>query len=72
MIADEAKAKEADGVVFCMMKFCDPEEYDYPVVKKDIESKNIPTLFIEVDQQTSNNEQVRTRVQAFSEMLSLA
>jgi len=54
------------------MKFCDPEEYDYPVVKKDIESKNIPTLFIEVDQQTSNNEQVRTRVQAFSEMLSLA
>ncbi|MBU5306572.1 2-hydroxyacyl-CoA dehydratase family protein [Clostridioides mangenotii] len=72
MIADEAKAKDADGVVFCMMKFCDPEEYDYPVVKKDIESKNIPTLFIEVDQQTSNNEQVRTRVQAFSEMLSLA
>ncbi|MGL5652088.1 MAG: 2-hydroxyacyl-CoA dehydratase subunit D [Paraclostridium sp.] len=72
MIADEVKAKGADGVVFCMMKFCDPEEYDYPVVKKDIESSDIPTLYIEVDQQTSNNEQVRTRVQAFSEMLSFA
>ncbi|WP_250673258.1 2-hydroxyacyl-CoA dehydratase family protein [Paraclostridium ghonii] len=72
MIVEEAKAKGADGVIFCMMKFCDPEEYDYPVVKKDIESKNIPTLYIEVDQQTSNDEQVRTRVQAFSEMLSFA
>ncbi|MCG4735304.1 2-hydroxyacyl-CoA dehydratase family protein, partial [Casaltella massiliensis] len=37
-----------------------------------IESSDIPTLYIEVDQQTSNNEQVRTRVQAFSEMLSFA
>ena len=72
MIVDEVKAKGADGVIFCMMKFCDPEEYDYPVVKGDIESKNIPTLYIEVDQQTSNNEQVRTRIQAFSEMLSFA
>lgn len=72
MIVDKVKANGADGVVFCMMKFCDPEEYDYPVVKKDIESHDIPTLYIEVDQQTSNNEQVRTRVQAFSEMLSFA
>lgn len=39
MIVDEVKAKGADGVIFCMMKFCDPEEYDYPVVKGDIESK---------------------------------
>ncbi|WP_315165688.1 2-hydroxyacyl-CoA dehydratase family protein [Metaclostridioides mangenotii] len=72
MIVDEVKKKDADGVVFCMMKFCDPEEYDYPVVKSDIEASNIPTLYIEIDQQTSNNEQVRTRVQAFTEMLSLA
>ncbi|GAA0228714.1 (R)-2-hydroxyisocaproyl-CoA dehydratase subunit beta [Metaclostridioides mangenotii] len=72
MIVDEVKNKDADGVVFCMMKFCDPEEYDYPVVKSDIEASNIPTLYIEIDQQTSNNEQVRTRVQAFTEMLSLA
>jgi len=58
MIVDEVKKKDADGVVFCMMKFCDPEEYDYPVVKSDIEASNIPTLYIEIDQQTSNNEQV--------------
>ncbi len=46
-----------------MMKFCDPEEYDYPLVRKDIEDSGIPTLYVEIDQQTQNNEQARTRIQ---------
>lgn len=69
MIVDNVKKYDADAVIFCMMKFCDPEEYDYPIIKKAIEANGTPTLFIEIDQQTTNNEQVRTRVQAFSEML---
>jgi bcr-type benzoyl-CoA reductase subunit C len=71
IIVEEIKKKEIDGVIFCMMKFCDPEEYDYPLVKKAVEEAGVPTLYIEIDQQTKNNEQVRTRVQTFSEMLSL-
>ncbi len=69
MIAKEAKAKGIDGVVFAMMKFCDPEEYDYPIVKKDIEKGDIPTTMIEVDQQNKSVEQIRTRIQTFSEIL---
>ncbi|AKC62949.1 MULTISPECIES: 2-hydroxyacyl-CoA dehydratase subunit D [Clostridium] len=69
MIAKEAKAKGIDGVVFAMMKFCDPEEYDYPIVKKDIEKEDIPTTMIEVDQQNKSVEQIRTRIQTFSEIL---
>jgi benzoyl-CoA reductase/2-hydroxyglutaryl-CoA dehydratase subunit BcrC/BadD/HgdB len=71
IIVEEIKKKEIDGVIFCMMKFCDPEEYDYPLVKKAVEEAGVPTLYLEIDQQTKNNEQVRTRVQTFSEMLSL-
>lgn len=40
MIAKEAKAKGIDGVVFAMMKFCDPEEYDYPIVKKTLKRRH--------------------------------
>lgn len=68
-ISSEVKEKGIDGVVFAMMKFCDPEEYDYPVVKKDIEKESIPTTFIEVDQQSKSFEQIRTRIQTFAEML---
>jgi bcr-type benzoyl-CoA reductase subunit C len=71
IITQEIKKKNIDGVIFCMMKFCDPEEYDYPLMKKEVEKAGIPTLYLEIDQQVENNEQARTRVQTFAEMLSL-
>lgn len=71
MIAEEIKNKSIDGAIFCMMKFCDPEEYDYPLIKKEVEETGVPTLYLEIDQQMQNNEQARTRVQTFAEMLTL-
>ncbi|MGH4123766.1 MAG: 2-hydroxyacyl-CoA dehydratase subunit D [Clostridium sp.] len=71
IITQQIKEKNIDGVIFCMMKFCDPEEYDYPLMKKEVEAAGIPTLYLEIDQQVQNNEQARTRVQTFAEMLSL-
>ena len=71
LIAKEAKAKNADAVIFCMMKFCDPEEYDYPIVKKDIEDAGLKTLYVEIDQQSESSHQIRTRIQGFSEMIMM-
>ncbi len=70
MILADVEKYKADGVVVCMMKFCDPEEYDYPLLKKMLEEKGIPTLYIEIDQQADSNESIRTRVQGFAEMLA--
>lgn len=70
MIVEDVKKKGIDGVIFAQMKFCDPEEYDYPFIKKAVDDAEIPNLYIEVDQQTINNEQVTTRIQAFAELLS--
>jgi bcr-type benzoyl-CoA reductase subunit C len=68
-ILKETKEKTgADGVVFCMMKFCDPEEFDYPIVKKELEAAKVPLLQIEIEQQMQSVEQIRTRLQSFSEM----
>lgn len=69
MIVDHAKRLGLDGVVYALMKFCDPEEYDYPVVKKDLEEAGIPHLYIEIEQNSTNIEQLRTRVQTFAEIL---
>lgn len=59
----------ADGVINCMVKFCDPEEYDQPWLEKDLHAAGIPCASIEIDQQNSSFEQIRTRVQTFCETL---
>lgn len=69
MLIDLVKEKQADAVVIFMMKFCDPEEFDYPIYKKELEAAGIPMLYLEIDQQIDSFEQIRTRVQSFTEML---
>ena len=53
-----------------MFKFCDPEEFDYPVYKKELTDAGVPMLYLEVDQQMDSVEQIRTRIQSFAEMLN--
>lgn len=62
----------ADGVIVGMMKFCDPEEFDYPFIKKGMEQYGIPLLQVEVDLQAQSQEQIRTRLQSFVEMIGQA
>lgn len=69
IIKDLVQSNQADGVIIMMMKFCDPEEYDYPYIKTDLEEAGIPLLHVEIEQQMDSVEQIRTRLQAFSEML---
>ncbi|MDD7020736.1 2-hydroxyacyl-CoA dehydratase family protein [Hornefia butyriciproducens] len=64
-----AEQYNADAIVVMMMKFCDPEQYDYPIYKAELEAAGIPFLYMEVDQQTTGFEQLRTRIQSFCEML---
>ncbi|MBS3897868.1 MAG: 2-hydroxyacyl-CoA dehydratase [Dethiobacter sp.] len=59
----------ADGVIFINMKFCEAEEFDYPVLKAELEEAGIPLLFLEVEQQMAAMGQIRTRLQAFLEVL---
>ncbi len=60
---------EAVGVIVCQLKFCDPEEFDYPLIKKELEEAKIPLLYLELEQQMDSVEQLRTRIQSFAEML---
>jgi benzoyl-CoA reductase/2-hydroxyglutaryl-CoA dehydratase subunit BcrC/BadD/HgdB len=68
-IADMAAENKADGIVYCQMKFCDPEEFDFPSVAEACKSRNIPLLNLEIDQLSESTGQARTRIQAFSEQI---
>ena len=64
-----AKDAKADGILWVMTKFCDPEEYDYVPVKRMADAAGIPLLAVEVDQQMVNYGQARSAIEAFAEML---
>lgn len=69
MLIEMVRQKKAQAVIVFMMKFCDPEEFDYPIYKEELEAAGIPILYLEIDQQLDSFEQVRTRIQSFAEML---
>ena len=64
-----AKAKDADGIIIGLMKFCDPEEYDVPIIMEACQKADIPLLVVDIDQQAVGTEQFQTRVQAFLESM---
>lgn len=68
-LIDMVGAYKADAVVVFQMKFCDPDEFDYPVYKAELEAAGIPHLYLEVEQRMDGMGQLSTRVQSFGEML---
>ena len=68
-IVEDAKAADAKGVILVLTKFCDPEEFDYPLIKKACEAENLPIILVEVDRQMENYEQVRTMIETFKDIL---
>lgn len=69
MLVDTVRKYGADAVIICMMKFCDPEEWDYPIYLPQLEKAKVRNLMIEVDQEATSFEQIKTRIQTFSEIL---
>jgi benzoyl-CoA reductase subunit C len=60
-----------DGIVYFNLKYCHPLAYEAPIVKEVFEAKGIPSIILEVGHDMSGHGQLRTRIQAFVEMLEL-
>lgn len=68
-IVDTAKARNAKGVLVVLTKFCDPEEFDYVMIKKACEAAGLPLTMVEVDRQMVRFEQARTNLETFRDLL---
>lgn len=69
-LVEMAKKRNADGVILCQMKFCEPEEFDYPIIYPALDAAGVRNLMIEVDLEAASFEQIKTRLQTFTEILS--
>ena len=56
-------------MVLLLAKFCDPEEFDAPLLAKACREAGLPLVQIEVDQSAESYEQARTQLETFKELL---
>jgi len=59
----------AAGIIFYIVKFCEPELFDLPILQKELREAGLPTLLIEVDLNSPFSQQMQTRLGAFLEMI---
>ncbi|EJO5348434.1 2-hydroxyacyl-CoA dehydratase [Clostridium botulinum] len=63
------KEYEADGVIDTNLSFCHTYAVEHKDVEKGLKEKNIPIMHIETDYSTEDSGQIKTRVEAFLEMI---
>jgi len=68
-VIDLIKEYQVDGVVYNLLKFCETFQYDYPIFKNELENMGIPILRLESDYTDTDVGQLRTRIEAFTEMI---
>jgi bzd-type benzoyl-CoA reductase N subunit len=63
------REKRAQGVIFFLLKFCDPHAFDYPYLKEALDQAGIPSMLLEVEDRLPADGQLRTRFETFVEMI---
>ena len=67
----KVRAARAEGVVFCIAKFCEPALYDFVLLKRALEAEQIPYLAFEFEEKMSTFESVRAQLETFVESILL-
>ena len=68
-IVKMVKESGAQGLVLFMQQFCDPEEMEYPYLKKALNAAGIPHIKLGVDQQMRDFGQASTALEGFADVL---
>jgi len=68
-IFETSKKFNANGIIHHSLKFCDPYSYDVPKLKELLVEKGLNVLFLESDGNLGSLNQLKTRIEAFTEIL---
>ncbi len=67
-LMEQASRAGADGILFVLAKFCEPHAFEYARILPQLRQAGIPCQLLEMEH-TPSLEALRTRLQAFVEML---
>ncbi len=59
----------ARGILIYDPKFCEPELFDSPIIRKKLDAEGIPVTYVEFEMGEPLSQQTLTRIEAFVEML---
>jgi benzoyl-CoA reductase/2-hydroxyglutaryl-CoA dehydratase subunit BcrC/BadD/HgdB len=65
-LIDTAGAK---AVIFNVVKFCEPEWFDIPNLRDELKKRKIPSLVLDTEVNQGLSGQMKTRLEAFSEII---
>ena len=68
-LKQKARGNSVQGIIFISLKFCDTVLYSFPLIRKEFAGLKIPVLYLELEYNNFSQGQVKTRMQAFLEML---
>jgi len=68
-MVDKVKENSAKGMVSLLIKYCPPHLCYYPDIRRRFDKEGIPEVLLEVEHEIVSLEQVRTRLQAFIEVI---
>jgi benzoyl-CoA reductase subunit C len=68
-LVDMVKRAEAKGLIIILVKYCEAHDYTYPHMRRHLDPAGIPYLMIKTEHETSSVEQMKTRLQAFFEII---
>jgi benzoyl-CoA reductase subunit C len=66
-----AREAKVDGIISETIRYCVPYAHDIPLLSDRLKQENLPLLTLDVEYGTSGSGQIRTRVQAFLEMVEM-
>lgn len=64
-----AEEYNVDGVIYYNLSFCHTYAIEYEKIEKALKEKDIPLIMVETDYSEEDTGQIRTRVEAFLEMI---
>ena len=68
-IKENAGEWKVNGVIMEALRFCDTHGYEVPALAEYLESIGLPSIYLELDYNEATLAQLRTRVQAFTEVI---
>lgn len=64
------KEFNVNGVILFIYKYCDPYGFEVPAIKSFIEADGTPVLYVEDEYSTSTLARLKTRIEAYLEMIA--
>ncbi len=68
-IMEQARKFRAQGAIFLLQKFCDPHSFEYPALKRMLESIGVKTMLFETEEGAAEVEKLRIAAEGFVERL---